>query len=108
METKTRCYETGAMNNQRTAVLSGQWLLYRYNPEPPQNGGTPLHVDSTPPKVPVAEYFNLENRFTMLSKSRLADAKRLFQEAQEQVDKRWQFYQRLSKAESTKKESGTA
>jgi pyruvate-ferredoxin/flavodoxin oxidoreductase len=98
---------TTAMNNQRTAVLSGQWLLYRYNPEQPLSGGTALHVDSAPPKVPVAEYFNLENRFKMLSKSRPADAKRLFQEAQEQVDKRWQFYQRLSKAESTNKESGT-
>ncbi|HZC58925.1 MAG TPA: 4Fe-4S binding protein, partial [Chthoniobacterales bacterium] len=97
---------TTAMNNQRTAVLSGQWLLYRYNPAQALNGGTPLHVDSAPPKVPVAEYFNLENRFKMLSKSRPADAKRLFQEAQDLVDKRWQFYQRLSKAESTNKESG--
>ncbi|MBV8224205.1 MAG: pyruvate:ferredoxin (flavodoxin) oxidoreductase, partial [Verrucomicrobia bacterium] len=73
---------TTAMLNQKAAVMSGQWLLYRYNPEQSQNGGTPLHVDSAAPKVPVEEYLNLENRFKMLSKSRPADAKRLFQEAQ--------------------------
>ena len=97
---------TTAMNNQKAAVLSGHWLLYRYNPEHALNGGTPLHVDSAQPKLPVAEYFNLENRFKMLIKSRPVDAKRLFQEAQERVDNRWQFYQRLSQAETTNKESG--
>ncbi|MBV8353566.1 MAG: pyruvate:ferredoxin (flavodoxin) oxidoreductase [Verrucomicrobia bacterium] len=96
---------TTAMLNQKAAVLSGQWLLYRYNPEQSQNGGTPLHVDSAAPKVPVEEYLNLENRFKMLSKSRPADAKRLFQEAQKQVDARWQLYQQLAKSGSSSKEN---
>jgi pyruvate-ferredoxin/flavodoxin oxidoreductase len=96
---------TTAMLNQKAAVLSGQWLLYRYNPEQSQNGGTPLHVDSAAPKVPVEEYLNMENRFKMLSKSRPADAKRLFQEAQKQVDARWQLYQLLSKSGSSSKEN---
>ena len=96
---------TTAMLNQRAAVLSGQWLLYRYNPEQSQNGGTPLHLDSAAPKVPVEEYLNLENRFKMLSKSRPVDAKRLFQEAQKQVDTRWQLYQQLAKSCPSSKEN---
>jgi pyruvate-ferredoxin/flavodoxin oxidoreductase len=96
---------TTAMDNQRAAVLSGQWLLYRYNPEKALNGGNPLHIDSAAPKMPIEEYFNLENRFKMLSKSRPADAKRLYQEAQNQVEKRWHLYQRLAKEESTNKEN---
>ena len=96
---------TTAMLNQKAAVLSGQWLLYRYNPEQSQNGGTPLHLDSAAPKVPVEEYLNLENRFKMLSKSRPVDAKRLFQEAQKHVDARWQLYQLLTKSSPASKEN---
>jgi pyruvate-ferredoxin/flavodoxin oxidoreductase len=96
---------TTAMQNQKAAVLCGQWLLYRYNPEQADSGEPPLHVDSAAPKLAVEEYFNLENRFKMLSKSRSADAKRLFQEAQKQVHVRWQLYQRLARGSSPDKEN---
>jgi pyruvate-ferredoxin/flavodoxin oxidoreductase len=96
---------TTAMQNQKAAVLSGQWLLYRYNPEQADNAESPLHVDSAAPKLKVEEYFNLENRFKMLNKSRPADAKRLFQEAQKQVDARWQLYQQLARSSSPDKEN---
>ena len=88
---------TTAMQNQKAAVLTGQWLLYRYNPRPANSDEPALHVDSAAPKVPLQEYLNLENRFKMLSKARPADAKMLFQEAQEHVNTRWQLYQQLAK-----------
>src|SRR6478752_9305732 len=88
---------TTAMQNQKAAVLSGQWLLYRYHPGQATNGEAPLHVDSAAPKLAVEEYFNLENRFKMLSKSRPAEAKRLFKEAQKEVDARWLLYQHLAR-----------
>jgi pyruvate-ferredoxin/flavodoxin oxidoreductase len=94
---------TTAMQNQKAAVLSGQWLLYRYNPEQADSAESPLHLDSSAPKLAVEEYFNLENRFKMLSKSRPADAKQLFQEAQKQVDARWQLYQQLARSSSPDK-----
>jgi len=96
---------TTAMLNQRAAVLSGQWLLYRYNPERALAGGAPLQVDSAPPKVLVKEYMNLENRFKMLTQSQPAAAKRLFEDAQKQVDARWQLYQQLAKSGSLTKEN---
>jgi pyruvate-ferredoxin/flavodoxin oxidoreductase len=87
---------TTAMQNQKAAVQSGQWLLYRCNPELAVKGENPLHIDSAPPKLPVADYLKLENRFRMLSKSKPEDAKHLFEQAQENVNTRWQLYQQLA------------
>jgi pyruvate-ferredoxin/flavodoxin oxidoreductase len=87
---------TTAMQNQKAAVQSGQWLLYRYNPELAAKGENPLHIDSAPPKIPVVDYLKLENRFRMLSKSKPEEAKRLFKQAQENVNTRWELYQRLA------------
>jgi pyruvate-ferredoxin/flavodoxin oxidoreductase len=93
---------TTAMQNQKAAALSGQWLLYRYNPdrynpELAVRGENPLHIDSAAPKLPVADYLNLENRFKMLNQSRPEEAKQLSKQAQENVDVRWRQYQRLTK-----------
>ena len=88
---------TTAMQNQKAAVQSGQWLLYRYNPELAAKGENPLHLDSAPPKMPVADYLKLENRFRMLTKSKPEEAKRLFEQAQQNVKSRWQLYQQLAR-----------
>ena len=96
---------TTAMQNQKAAVLSGQWLLYRYDPRQASRGEPALHIDSASPKLPVQEYLNLENRFKMLSKARPAEAKLLFQEAQKHVNARWQAYQQLAKSDSTPKKT---
>ena len=95
-----------AMQDQKAAVLSGQWLLYRYNPELAARGENPLHIDSVAPKLPVSDYLNLENRFKMLSQSRPEEAKQLFRQAQENVDARWQRYQRLAENGPKEKENG--
>jgi pyruvate-ferredoxin/flavodoxin oxidoreductase len=87
---------TTAMQNQKAAVQSGQWFLYRYNPALAAKGENPLHIDSATPKLPVSEYLKLENRFRMLTKSRPEDAKKLFEQAQENIQVRWQFYQKLA------------
>src|SRR5207344_566869 len=59
---------TTAMQNQKAAVQSGQWLLYRYNPDRLVLGENPLQLDAAPPRMKVADYFKLENRFKMLEK----------------------------------------
>ena len=69
---------TTAMQNQKAAVQSGQWLLYRYNPDLSRAGQNPLHLDSSPPKLPIEQYLALENRFRMLSPSQPEVARRLF------------------------------
>jgi len=87
---------TTAMQNQKAAVDSGQWLLYRYNPERARQGENPLQLDSPAPKIPVGRYMYMENRFKMLSKSKPEDAKRVLKEAQEDVNARWKLYEYLA------------
>ncbi len=85
-----------AMQNQKAAVDSGQWLLYRYHPEREEAGENPLQLDSRRPKIPVQEYMYMENRFKMLRKSHPEEAKRLLKEAQNDVNTRFKFYQYLA------------
>jgi len=87
---------TTGMQNQKAAVESGQWLLYRYNPERVKTGDNPLQLDSGAPKFPVGRYMYMENRFKMLTKSNPEDAKQLLKEAQSDVDTRWRLYQHLA------------
>jgi pyruvate-ferredoxin/flavodoxin oxidoreductase len=96
---------TTAMQNQKAAVLSGQWLLYRYDPRQTSREEPALHIDSAAPKLPVQDYLNLENRFKMLSKATPAEAKLLFQKVQKNVNTRWQLYQQLAKKDSTPKKT---
>ncbi|MBD2595604.1 pyruvate:ferredoxin (flavodoxin) oxidoreductase [Nostoc spongiaeforme FACHB-130] len=85
------------MQNQKAAVDSGRWLLYRYNPELRNLGENPLQLDSRTPKLSIEESMYLENRFKMLTKINPAAAKQLLQEAQADVNTRWQTYQYLAK-----------
>jgi pyruvate-ferredoxin/flavodoxin oxidoreductase len=87
---------TTAMQNQKAAVNTGQWLLYRFNPALAAEGKNPLSLDSRPPKKPVEEYLRMENRFRMLEMSRPQAAKVMFKQAQEDVNKRWETYQYLA------------
>ncbi|MFS0518196.1 pyruvate:ferredoxin (flavodoxin) oxidoreductase [Nostoc sp. UIC 10607] len=85
-----------AMQNQKAAVDSGQWLLYRFNPDRIKQGINPLQLDSRTPKLPLEKYMYLENRFKMLTKSNEEVAQQLLKEAQADVKNRWQMYQYLA------------
>jgi len=85
-----------AMQNQKAAVNSAQWLLYRFNPDRARHGENPLQLDSQPPRMKVAEYLNSENRFRMLTKSKPEEARKYFEQAQLDVETRWKLYQYLA------------
>jgi pyruvate-ferredoxin/flavodoxin oxidoreductase len=85
-----------AMRNQKAAVESGQWPIYRYHPERAQRGENPLTLDSRAPKIPVKTYLQMENRFKMLELSQPETARILFEQAQEDVNSRWALYQYLA------------
>jgi pyruvate-ferredoxin/flavodoxin oxidoreductase len=78
---------------QKLAVESGQWLLYRYDPRRAERGENPLQLDSSAAKFKVQDFMQTENRFKMLTKSRPEEAKKLFARAQVDADRRWKFYQ---------------
>ncbi|WP_427157417.1 pyruvate:ferredoxin (flavodoxin) oxidoreductase [Aliinostoc sp. HNIBRCY26] len=85
-----------AMQNQKAVVDSGRWLLYRYHPDLTQQGKNPLQLDSRSPKISVENSMYLENRFKMLTKINPTVARQLLQEAQNDVNTRWQMYQYLA------------
>ena len=85
-----------AMQNQKAAVNAAQWFLYRYNPERAALGENPLQLDSPPPRAPVSDYFQLENRFKMLTHSHAAAAAEMVSRAQEDVKARRDLYEYLA------------
>ncbi|MEH2015379.1 pyruvate:ferredoxin (flavodoxin) oxidoreductase [Nostoc sp.] len=91
---------TTGMNHQKTLVESGRWLLYRHNPELLKQGKNPLQLDMRSPKQSVEDSMYQENRFKMLTKSKPDVAKHLLEQAQAEVDARWQMYQYLAKRET--------
>ncbi|MDD2706812.1 MAG: pyruvate:ferredoxin (flavodoxin) oxidoreductase [Verrucomicrobiae bacterium] len=84
------------VQQQKMAVESGQWLLYRYDPRRAAAGENPFQLDSQAPKMKVQDYLYSENRFKMLVKSKPEDAKRLAIEAQKDVDTRWALYEYMA------------
>jgi pyruvate-ferredoxin/flavodoxin oxidoreductase len=78
---------------QKLAVDSGQWLLYRYDPRRAEAGENPLQLDCPPPKTPVQDYLMSENRFKMLTMSKPDAARKFFAQAQTDAGQRRQFYE---------------
>jgi pyruvate-ferredoxin/flavodoxin oxidoreductase len=87
---------TTAMSDQKVAVDSGQWLLYRYHPERALTGENPLVLDSRTPTRKVQEFLQQQTRFKMLTKSRPEAAKRLWHEAQHDAEVRYRLYEYLA------------
>jgi len=54
---------------QKKAVATGYWLLYRYNPELKAEGKNPFILDSKEPELPVRDFLNGETRYTVLEKT---------------------------------------
>ena len=90
------------MQNQKAAVDTGQWLLYRYHPDRSKAGEPPLTLDSKPSKIGgLAAYMATENRFSMLAKSKPEEAKVLFEMAQQDAQARLELYEYLSQRKKT-------
>jgi pyruvate-ferredoxin/flavodoxin oxidoreductase len=87
---------TTAMTDQKVAVESGQWLLYRYNPERAAIGENPLALDSRAPTRKVQEYLLQQTRFKMLTKSKPEAAERLWKLAQQDVENRYRMYEYMA------------
>jgi pyruvate-ferredoxin/flavodoxin oxidoreductase len=87
---------TTAMTDQKVAVESGQWLLYRYHPERGARGENPLSLDSRAPTRKVQEFLLQQTRFKMLTKSKPQDAERLWAMAQKDVESRFRMYEYMA------------
>jgi pyruvate-ferredoxin/flavodoxin oxidoreductase len=80
------------MHQQKNAVLSGYWPLMRYNPSLREQGKNPFQLDSKAPSIPLKEYTYNEARYSMLARSHPDVAKKLLEEAQQDVEREWSVY----------------
>ena len=87
------------MDQQRLAVETGYWPLYRYDPRLRAQGKNPLQLDSKPPKAPLQDYVYNENRYRMLVKSNPAVAAQLLKQAEEAIEEHWNILERLAKTD---------
>ena len=84
------------MHQQKLAVDSGYWPLYRYNPRLVEENKNPFQLDSSDPKIPLRDYIYTEGRYRMLQQSEPAVASVLLGQAQKAVPRRWQHYKQLA------------
>jgi pyruvate-ferredoxin/flavodoxin oxidoreductase len=84
------------LQQQKLAVQSGLWPLYRYDPRLAEQGQNPLMIDYKEPTIPVDQYMYNETRFRMLVQSNEARAEALLKLSREDAKARWNFYSQLA------------
>lgn len=88
------------LEQQKMAVQSGAWNLYRYNPSLALRGQAPLVIDSRAPAMSVEEYAYQEGRYRMLVNKDEERAEKLMLEADEDARLRWAKLQNLANSEN--------
>lgn len=83
----------GGLNQQKLAVQSGHWPLFRYDPRRAERGLGTAVLDSPPPKIPLRDYTRNELRFQLLARSQPERAAELAARAQIAADQRQARYQ---------------
>ncbi|HQJ75426.1 MAG TPA: pyruvate:ferredoxin (flavodoxin) oxidoreductase [Bacteroidota bacterium] len=86
------------MVQQKNAVESGYFPIFRYNPALAAQGQNPFKLDSKEPKVKLEDFLYSETRYKMLTKSKPEDAKVLLELAEKDVKNKWILYETLAKA----------
>jgi pyruvate-ferredoxin/flavodoxin oxidoreductase len=81
---------------QKLAVESGFWPLYRFDPRRLAAGQAPLQLDSAVPRARIADFMQRENRFRMVEGASDERRQRLEEAAQAEAERRFRLYQRLA------------
>ena len=84
------------VSQQKLAVDTGVWPLYRFDPRRLVKGEPPLHLDYGPPKVKVADYLRNESRFRMIERADPARYKAFVAESQAAAQRRYAVYEQLA------------
>ncbi|MGF7060259.1 pyruvate:ferredoxin (flavodoxin) oxidoreductase [Brassicibacter mesophilus] len=85
-------------NQEKRAVESGYWHLYRYNPVLKEEGKNPFVLDSKEPSASFKDFINSEVRYTSLIKTFPEIADELFDKAEKEAKERYENYRRLAQA----------
>jgi pyruvate-ferredoxin/flavodoxin oxidoreductase len=81
---------------EKRAVESGYWHLYRYNPELKKQGKNPFILDSNAPKESFRDFLLSEIRFAQIKNTFPDIAEELFAKAEADAKDKYQTYKRLA------------
>ncbi|MCA1753832.1 MAG: pyruvate:ferredoxin (flavodoxin) oxidoreductase [Spirochaeta sp.] len=84
------------LEQQKAAVTSGMWPLYRFNPLLADEGKNPLTLDYKEPTTDVADYIYKETRYRSLKASQPELAQKYLEQSRKNVKTIWAQYKHLS------------
>jgi pyruvate-ferredoxin/flavodoxin oxidoreductase len=84
------------VDQQKLAVDTGYWPLYRYDPRRAERDENPFQLDSSPPKSELTNFTRNELRYRLLAQTDAARAKQAEHDAQAHVRRRFALYQQLA------------
>jgi pyruvate-ferredoxin/flavodoxin oxidoreductase len=82
---------------QKLAVDSGHWPLYRFDPRRIALGQSPLQMDSAAPSIALGAYVRNETRYRMVEQANPERFKHLLASAQREVDNRYEAHANLAR-----------
>jgi len=85
------------ISEEKKAVDTGYWHLWRYNPELKEEGKNPFILDSKEPTGNIADFMNGENRYIMLKQAYPEIAEKLFAKAEKDMSERYENYKRMAR-----------
>ncbi|MDW7680612.1 MAG: pyruvate:ferredoxin (flavodoxin) oxidoreductase, partial [bacterium] len=85
-----------AQIEQKRAVDSGYWLLYRYNPRLKAEGKNPLILDSKEPSVDLDKFLAGEKRYSALKVTFPEKVDEYWNEAAKTIKERYENYKRMA------------
>ena len=89
---------TRTQQEEKLAVETGYWILYRYNPLLAEEGKNPLTLDSREPKMEYGTFLENEIRYRTLQQQYPEIAEVLFKRAAKEAKERYEFYKAMADA----------
>ncbi len=86
-----------SQEEEKKAVESGYWPLYRYNPLLANEGKNPFILDFKDVKGDYQEFINGEVRYSSLKRSFPQEAEKLFKIAADEAKERMDIYKDMAK-----------
>jgi pyruvate-ferredoxin/flavodoxin oxidoreductase len=81
---------------EKLAVASGYWPMYRYNPLLEKEGKNPFILESKDPDGTIQDFLAGENRFASLEKTFPGESKKLRQQIEEEINRRYKTLKQLA------------
>ncbi|NOR15808.1 MAG: pyruvate:ferredoxin (flavodoxin) oxidoreductase, partial [Candidatus Aminicenantes bacterium] len=87
---------SNTQQEEKLAVDTGYWILYRFNPELAKEGKNPLVLDSREPKLEYHDFLQNEIRYRTLVQQYPKEAEILFAQAAREAKERYETYKKLA------------